>query len=413
MDAITTVPAPANEPVHSYAPGSPERERLIAALADVAAGLGAALGLAVATGCALAFSPDLRLGIYLIAPFGASSVLLFAAPNSPLAQPWAAIVGNTVAAVTAILVGRLVSGPLLCVPLSVGLAIVVMALCRATHPPGGAVAMTVAMGAERIAPLGLGFSLVPVAAGTALLVLVAVLYARATGRRVVWDFRSEDVRQGGEGAPLAPFFHHALARWAVGQARLEAAPVVFLNLGGVGNLTWCDPRRADPVGACVAFDTGPANVPLNDMMRARRGLARDEGGRLAAAGQVREGVIAAVLRHPYFARPAPKSLDRDSFAMLGPAVAQMDDADAAATLVHAAAAAVAAGLALVPQVPALVLVCGGGRHNGAMMAALERRLPCAVAGTRRKAPVPTVFLAASRSACTSPRSKSLGMHPWP
>lgn len=147
------------------------------------AGLGAALGLAVATGCALAFSPDLRLGIYLIAPFGASSVLLFAAPNSPLAQPWAAIVGNTVAAVTAILVGRLVSGPLLCVPLSVGLAIVVMALCRATHPPGGAVAMTVAMGAERIAPLGLGFALVPVAAGTALLVLVAVLYARATGRR--------------------------------------------------------------------------------------------------------------------------------------------------------------------------------------------------------------------------------------
>ena len=147
------------------------------------AGLGAALGLAVATGCALAFSPDLRLGIYLIAPFGASSVLLFAAPNSPLAQPWAAIVGNTVAAVTAILVGRLVSGPLLCVPLSVGLAIVAMALCRATHPPGGAVAMTVAMGAERIAPLGLGFALVPVAAGTALLVLVAVLYARATGRR--------------------------------------------------------------------------------------------------------------------------------------------------------------------------------------------------------------------------------------
>ena len=147
------------------------------------AGLGAALGLAVAAGCALAFSPDLWLGIYLIAPFGASSVLLFAAPNSPLAQPWPAIVGNTVAALTAILVCRFVADPLLCVPLSVGLAIVVMALCRATHPPGGAVAMTVALGAERIAPLGLSFALVPVAAGTALLVLVAAVYARATGRR--------------------------------------------------------------------------------------------------------------------------------------------------------------------------------------------------------------------------------------
>ena len=197
--------------------------------------------------------------------------------------------------------------------------------------------------------------------------------ARATGCRVVWDFRSEDVRQGGEGAPLAPFFHHALARWAVGQARLEAAPVVFLNLGGVGNLTWCDPREPDPLAACVAFDTGPANAPLNDLMRARRGVPRDEGGRLAAQGTPREPVIEEFLRHPYFARPAPKSLDRDAFAALGPAVAQMDDADAAATLAHAAAAAVAAGLGLLPSRPAVVLACGGGRHNAAMMAALALR----------------------------------------
>lgn len=147
------------------------------------AGLGATLGLAATAGCALAFSPDLRLGIYLIAPFGASSVLMFAAPNSPLAQPWPAIVGNTVSALTAITVCRVVADPLIGVPLSVGLAIVMMALCRATHPPGGAVAMTVALGADRIAPLGLGFALVPVAAGTAVLVGIAALYARATGRR--------------------------------------------------------------------------------------------------------------------------------------------------------------------------------------------------------------------------------------
>lgn len=197
--------------------------------------------------------------------------------------------------------------------------------------------------------------------------------ARATGRRVVWDFRAEDMRQGGEGAPLAPFFHHALARWAVGQERLDPAPVAFLNLGGVGNLTWCDPRNPDPLGACVAFDTGPANAPLNDLMRARRGVPRDDGGRLATRGSPRETVVEAFLRHPYFSRPAPKSLDRDAFAALGSAVAQMDDADAAATLVHAAAAAAAAGLGLLPSRPALVLACGGGRHNAAMMAALAER----------------------------------------
>ena len=197
--------------------------------------------------------------------------------------------------------------------------------------------------------------------------------ARATGRPVVWDFRTEDMRRGGEGAPLVPFFHHALARWAMGQGLLPAAPVVFLNLGGVGNLTWCDPCDPDPAAACLAFDTGPANAPLNDLMRARRGAARDEGGRLAAAGTPCEASLAAFLRHPYFARRAPKSLDRDAFGALGAAVAAMTDADAAATLVHAAAAAVARGLELLPRRPAAMLACGGGRHNGALMAALKAR----------------------------------------
>ncbi len=204
--------------------------------------------------------------------------------------------------------------------------------------------------------------------------------AQATGRPVVWDFRSEDVRRGGEGAPLAPFFHHACARWAVAQGRLAPAPVGFLNLGGVGNLTWTDPRLAAPEapGACIAFDTGPANAPINDLLAARRGLARDEGGALAAQGRPDEGVIADFLRHPYFARPAPKSLDRDAFAGLGVAVAGLADADAAATLTHACAAAVAAGVAALPEAPAMLLVCGGGRHNAALMAALARRLPQAL-----------------------------------
>lgn len=204
--------------------------------------------------------------------------------------------------------------------------------------------------------------------------------ARQLDRPVVWDFRSEDVRQGGEGAPLAPFFHWACADWAMGQGRLPRAPLAFLNLGGVGNLTFVDPAAPAPEapGACIAFDTGPANAPINDLMRARLGWARDEDGRLAARGCPDEGVIADFLRHPYFARPLPKSLDRDAFAGVLD-VAGLSDADAAATLTHAAAAAVAAGVRLLPQAPELVLVCGGGRHNGAMMAALAARLPARVA----------------------------------
>ena len=147
------------------------------------AGFGAFLGL-LATGLvAILFAPGTGLALYLIAPFGATSVLVFAAPNSPLAQPWPAIMGNTSSALVAILVCRLLADPFISVPLSVGAAILVMAMLRATHPPGGAVAMTVALGAEKILPQGLGFAVLPVAAGTITLVAVAAIYAPLTGRR--------------------------------------------------------------------------------------------------------------------------------------------------------------------------------------------------------------------------------------
>lgn len=200
--------------------------------------------------------------------------------------------------------------------------------------------------------------------------------ARRTGRPVIWDFRSEDVRQGGQGAPLVPFFHHALARWAVAEGRVEAAPMAFLNLGGVGNVSWVDPRVADPAapGACLACDSGPANAPINDLMRARRGAGMDAGGALAARGEADAAVVAQVLAHPFFAAPLPKSLDRDSFAGLAAAVAHLGDADACATLTAVVAESVARAVALMPAPPAVLWVCGGGRHNAAMMAALARAL---------------------------------------
>ncbi|MFV0385158.1 anhydro-N-acetylmuramic acid kinase [Paracoccus sp. (in: a-proteobacteria)] len=197
--------------------------------------------------------------------------------------------------------------------------------------------------------------------------------ARRTGRPVVWDFRSEDVRQGGEGAPLVPFFHWACAEWAVGQGRLPAAPVAFLNLGGVGNITWVDPAAPAPEasGACLAFDTGPANAPINDLMRARLRKPYDAGGALAARGQVDDAIIAAFLSHPFFDRQPPKSLDRDQFAGLVAAVQPLADADAAATLVAAVAGSVAAGMRWLPSPPKALLVCGGGRRNPQIMASLQ------------------------------------------
>ncbi len=134
------------------------------------------------------------MGLYLVAPFGASSVLLFAVPNSPLAQPWSAIVGNTVAALVGVAVCLLVTDPVLRIALAVGLAITATILCRAIHPPAGAVAMTAAMSPDAIAHLGFWFALTPIAVGTVFLVLLATAYARLTGRH--YPFRQFDDPSG-------------------------------------------------------------------------------------------------------------------------------------------------------------------------------------------------------------------------
>jgi anhydro-N-acetylmuramic acid kinase len=197
------------------------------------------------------------------------------------------------------------------------------------------------------------------------------LLAEVLGVPVIWDFRSSDVKLGGQGAPLAPFYHFACARW-IG----ATAPLVFLNLGGVGNLTWVDPAqpRPDLAGACLAFDTGPANAPVNDLMRQRLGVDRDDDGALAAQGRVEGSVIDRLLAQPYFLKIPPKSLDRNEFHWLLRAVDDLSDADAAATLTAAAAAAVARGFEHLPSRPDRVLVSGGGRHNATLMAMLGQYL---------------------------------------
>ncbi|MGR3463806.1 anhydro-N-acetylmuramic acid kinase [Limimaricola sp.] len=201
------------------------------------------------------------------------------------------------------------------------------------------------------------------------------ILAEALGLPVVWDFRSSDVRFGGEGAPLAPFYHFALAKF-IGASE----PLAFLNLGGVGNLTLVDPSftRPEAEGALLAFDTGPANAPINDLVQARLGRALDEGGALAAMGEVDDAVVTDFLRHPHFFRMAPKSLDRDAFADLSAAVAALTDADAAATLTACCAASVAAGMDLCPTPPARLLVTGGGRHNPVLMAMIAAGCDCPV-----------------------------------
>ncbi|WP_417205043.1 anhydro-N-acetylmuramic acid kinase [Antarctobacter sp.] len=199
--------------------------------------------------------------------------------------------------------------------------------------------------------------------------------AQRLNRPVVWDFRSADVGLGGEGAPLAPFFHWACAR-SIGATR----PLCFLNLGGVGNLTWVDPSadRPEADGALLAFDTGPANAPINDLVAERLGLDCDRDGRLARRGQVEEGALELFLDEAFFRKMPPKSLDRDDFSLMMDLVRELSDADAAATMTGMAAAAVMQGMEHCPSPPDRVLVTGGGRKNPVMMRMLSAGLDCPV-----------------------------------
>lgn len=195
------------------------------------------------------------------------------------------------------------------------------------------------------------------------------------GVPVVWDFRSDDVSLGGEGAPLAPFYHFALARW------IEANnPLAVLNLGGVGNLTYVDPSVSAPdaPGALLAFDTGPANAPINDLVQERLGLTYDHDGALAAQGTVETGALELFLAEPYFTRIPPKSLDRNDFSEMIALVSELGDADAVATLTAMSAAAVMQGIDHCPQPPDRLLVTGGGRKNPVLMRMLDVAMDCPV-----------------------------------
>jgi anhydro-N-acetylmuramic acid kinase len=183
--------------------------------------------------------------------------------------------------------------------------------------------------------------------------------ADATGITVVADFRSGDVALGGQGAPLIPVYHQALC------ASLDK-PVVVLNLGGVANLTYIG---AD--GALIAFDCGMASALVDDWMRARSNMSYDKGGQTAAQGHADEAVLNVMLSHAFFNQPAPKSLERAAFS-LAP-VLQKSIADGAATLTAFTAAGVAHGIALLPERPKQILVCGGGRHNATMMQMIAAR----------------------------------------
>lgn len=186
--------------------------------------------------------------------------------------------------------------------------------------------------------------------------------ARLIGIDVVNDFRSADVAAGGQGAPLVPLYHQALAK----SAGLTES-VAIVNIGGVGNVTYVGTD-----GALIAFDTGPGNALIDDWALEKTGEPVDRDGALAGGGEVDMDVLERLMDHPFFEALPPKSLDRFSFSP--EAVNHLSAPDGAATLTAFTVEAIARGLAHVPGVPSRFVVCGGGRHNPVLMSMLNKRL---------------------------------------
>jgi anhydro-N-acetylmuramic acid kinase len=186
----------------------------------------------------------------------------------------------------------------------------------------------------------------------------------ALGVPVVHDFRAADMEMGGQGAPLVPVFHRALAL----RAGL-ALPAVFVNIGGIANVTFV---REGDAGELIAFDAGPGNCLLDDWAMRHMGEPLDRDARLALAGTVNRQTLAALLSHPFFSLAPPKSLDRGAFPL--DTLAGLSAEDGAATLTAFTVAGIAAAQRHFPAPPGSWIVSGGGAHNPHMVEGLRRVL---------------------------------------
>lgn len=188
--------------------------------------------------------------------------------------------------------------------------------------------------------------------------------AKETGMTVVADMRQADIKAGGQGAPLLPLYHKALLSG-------RDKPVAVLNLGGVANITYIGGDDQ-----LVAFDCGPGNALMDDFIRKRLGKEYDEGGVTASKGSAHEHLVQAFMAHPFFARPWPKSLDRNLWSI--DCVRYASDEDGMATLLEMTVSSVVHAIQSLPELPQDIFVCGGGRKNTFLLDMLENSIKSSV-----------------------------------
>lgn len=175
---------------------------------------------------------------------------------------------------------------------------------------------------------------------------------------VVNDFRTNDMLNGGQGAPLAPIYHLALSHY------INKKNIIILNIGGVSNITYIGEDDT-----LIAFDTGPGNAPINDFVLKKNSGHMDTNGNFAAKGSINLDFINSFLSHPYFDLNYPKSLDRDQFSY--DQIDEMSLEDGCATLTKLIGENISKAIKLLPKKPECIIASGGGRKNLSIMKAVN------------------------------------------
>lgn len=199
---------------------------------------------------------------------------------------------------------------------------------------------------------------------------------------VISDFRRRDIANGGQGAPLVPIFHKFLAKYIEKNIH-QNSPIVFLNIGGVSNITYIDGEDI------IASDVGFGNAMIDDIAARTFGVRYDDRGAISAKGSVIYTTAMTIIDDPFFSKPPPKSMDRNHLQnSIGNILKEMSAVDAMATLSECIVIGIKKSILSLPKIPKQIIVYGGGRRNEHIMRKLRASLNCKTQEKiSRKAPV--------------------------
>ena len=177
--------------------------------------------------------------------------------------------------------------------------------------------------------------------------------SKLTGLNIIYNFRENDLKNGGQGAPLVPIFHKLLQK----KLKLKV-PIVFINIGGISNLTYLDENDE-----MISFDSGPGNFLIDKLLqlKSKDKIQFDESGKIAFKGKVDRNILDSYLSDPYYDLLPPKSLDVNDFTLCP--VRALSIENSIATLSELTVQTIVNSLNFFPSNPKQIILCGGGRKN--------------------------------------------------